>query len=358
MIMQEKNSANKKDRLNFKFSIKAPAKEINPYDLLNASLKTGIPIVFAGDRISNFEMEKNGEPIDITELFKSEGTKINGIKDIGEISKVKDIKFTGIKIIPGNIIPLNLKVRDTDCSFDNLLFRGEKIRNRLKISTEERNSPYKFEFIDNEKSDSKFKLNIDPSADVKQIFKLETFLKILTKKNTLDLIKPENGKVVLTLSINETIFTGNDAWHEFLKKLIKIQEVTNHKIRLHENFEVTQQDDLNTNLAFKIIDEGSIELPVNNFSFGIKASFLKKLMKKENEKHEILTFEANKDYVLTIFGEKITFGIIKIELKDYDFLYEDEMKLILNDASDEDKIKVTIKPNQKFFMEFKDYSKS
>jgi len=356
MILQEKyqeDNMNKKEILKGKFTITSPAKEINPLELMDASVKTGVPIVFTGDRISNFELKKDGEVIEIEEIFKMEGTKIRGAKNIDEISKIKDLKLAGIKIIPGRIIPFKLRIKDTDCGFDNLLFRGKKIRDILKISTEERNFPYKFEFdINNKNPDGDFKLNLDSNANLKQMYNWEKFIKTLKEKTTINLINPENEKLIFSFDVVK-INAGDEARYEFLKKLIKIQEVTHHTIELPKGFEVSKEDEYNVDLAFKIIDGKQDKIELENISLVTNIRTLKKLME---EKTEIL-LESHEEFILKIFKEKIAFGTFSVFFKDYDFLYKNGTKIILEDAHNEDHVRVWLKPKGEGIMKFHNYSK-
>lgn len=355
MIIQEKyqeDNMNKKEILKGKFTITSPSKEINPLELMDASIKTGVPIVFTGDRISNFELKKDEEIINIEEIFKMEGTKINGIKD-DDISKIKDLQLTGIKFIPGSIVPLKLRVKDTDCGFDNLLFRGKTIRNRLKISTEERNFPYKFEFdINNKNPDGDFKINLDSNANIKQMYNWEKFIKTLKEKITVNLINPENNKLIFTFDIT-TINAGDEAWCEFLKKLVKIQEATHHKIELPQYFKISKEDEYNVDLAFKIINGEQDKIGLENVSLVTNIITLKKIMEKA-----VMLVEFHEDFTLKIFGKKIPFGTFKLNLKDYDLLYKDETNFILEDAHDEDHVKVWLKPKGNGIIAFNNYPKS
>jgi|GEM_PF-6285239 len=328
----------KKEIINGKFTITSPNKEINPLELIDGSIKTGVPIVFTGDRISNFELKKDGEIIDISDL-------------IG----IKDATFAGIKLIPGNIIPLILKVDGNDFGFDNLLFRGKKIRDKLKISTEDRNLPYKFEFKIDVNRDNDITLNMNSKADVKQFLKWEELLRALNEKKVVELVSPENDKIVLKLVV-KGVTIGNEAGYEFIKKLVNIQENTNHKIILPQNLEISQEDDFNTDLAFKIVNEGIIEVPTEDISFNISAKFIKELIKENKEEKEFM-FE-NPDYILKIFGKEISFGKFRVKLKNYTILHEESTKLMLKDTGENDVMRLSIKPQEKVLMKFQDYPKS
>lgn len=325
---------NKKEIMKGKFTIKSPANEINPLELMDASIKTGVPIVFAGDRISNFELKKNGKIIDISDL-----------------TGIKDLEIGGIKIIPGNIIPLKLRIKNTDCIFNNCLFRGKKIRNKLKISTEDRNYPYKFEFhIDNENPSGDFTINLDSKANLKQIFNWEKFIRTLNKKQTLELINPKNEKQVYIFNISD-LNAGNDNWYNLLKKLMKIQEATGHEIKLPEDFKVTQEDENNINTAFNIINGEKIK--IENMGMVTNAITAKNMM---DERKEIL-IEFHEDFILKIFEERIKFGTFEIQFNKYKFLDEYETQIMLKDTSDNDLVRIRLKPLNEV-ISFNDYTKT
>lgn len=321
----------KKQPYKFKFDIAVQNGEIHPLSMINASIKSGTPVQILGERISNFEIEKDGKIIDINDMTD----KISG-----------NIKIGGIILYPGKIIPLKLKVPNSEIEFDNLHFRGIKKRKKKKISTEDRNYPYKFELIfDENKLNLNFK--IVRNSNAKQSFKWEKFLRILNKERKFVLIDKETEKTVFKIGDLPGKPVDNE-WYKSLQKLTQIQECTNITINIPNDFELTSKEIYKIDQAVQIINEGEIEYKLDNIEFTLKIKDVKSMLNsvKSSSEKPFLELRPHDDYKMNIFDQEINLGPFRTRINSFDILNKSELETKLERTNDEENVRMKIKPQK------------
>ncbi|OEC86743.1 MULTISPECIES: HD domain-containing protein [Methanobacterium] len=317
LINEKNDNEERKYSFNIKFNFPELSEEPTFLAMLSAAMKTGTRIVVTGSRISDFILKEENEPVHMD-------------------------KVTAIEISPGTPIPYILKVKNTDFKLENLEFRFWKINEIIKYSTESRNLPFKFEFSYDEKDKTQsVHFEIDPNTNVKQLLKWEEFLRALNQERTITLIKSENNQIFNELKVptQKEIHVRNDSSYEYLKKLVKVQERTNHEIKLLKGLNVNDKADIDN--IIKIINDGKVEVNSNEI---IKPSAtvkeIKKMIKAKAENEPI--FFKSLDFKVLLLEEEINLGPVTLRMDDIELIDENGTELNIEEYNDEDILPIKI----------------
>ncbi|WP_286244160.1 hypothetical protein [Methanobacterium ferruginis] len=322
-IMEENDKKTK-----FSFRITSKPGEPNFWDLLNASTITGYPIEVAGDRISNIKLDKNQLP-----------------------DELKDGKISGLKLIPG-LVKLNIRVTNRNKGFDNLLFRAVERNEVFKFSTEDRNLPYLFEFSfkiePNNTSNIKepnFKFEIKPPVNAIELFKWEEFMRALKDKQSIRLIDPKTGKVIVGGDgIEQDFQLGNENWYNLIKKLSYIQKKSNQIIEIPKDYDLTWDDEYAVDHTYELLNTGKTEMKVNNVAFSLKVVNAKEMIQFMLDKKIVPLNVTIPNYYAEIIGKRIELGPVNVHSPSYTIFQQEELLSRIKDNDDMESVSVKVIP--------------
>jgi len=179
-------------------------------DELKEAKKTRTPITFDTDRIIDFSVFKGDKtiiPVDSKE------------------------KLDSLTIIPEPFPkprPVKIFIPDTHVDFDYVRLGAiESDGTKIKLSSTDKNLPYKFEFsLDRETKKGQFNFEADyQTANVSQAFNCERFLRELKQKKEIAVKDLETDKIGFKAVIDDLpIVLEDDVYYESLKDLSYIQE--------------------------------------------------------------------------------------------------------------------------------------
>lgn len=319
MVNKEKKKEDK-NRTKFKITFNTPEdpNEPHPLQMINASLKSGTPIDFTGKRISSIEID---------------GKTMNN--DYGSYA---------LKILPGQILNLNVKAKNVDCGFNNLIFRAHSKGELLTISTDDTSYPYKIGFNYNFKmEEGNFNLGIDSNANVEQLFKWETFLRTLNKEGILCLTCSKTNERFFGAHTPH-ITVGNDKWYNYLKKLCTIQKETGQKLILG-NLSITRADLKTADQIMEILDTSETKINVDNLRATFKVNEIKRMIKiRQNNKAELPIMIPNYPLKLNLLNKEINVGSIIMSFPDFKILDETELISKIEELKDDDSTEIKLYP--------------
>ena len=229
-------------------------------DRLKEAQKTRTPITFDKDRFIDFSVFKGDKkiiPVDSKE------------------------KLDSLTIIPEPFPkprPVKMFIPDTNVGFDYVLLGAiESDETKIKLSSTDKNLPYKFEFsLDLETKKGQFNFEADyQTANVSQAFNCERFLRELKQKKEIAVKDLETDKIGFKAVIDDLpIVLEDDVYYESLKDLSYIQEKAMKIIPCPT--ELSNKDIWDIKEIREIIENGRIERHFSEISFKIKKQMLKR----------------------------------------------------------------------------------
>ncbi|MCW7071938.1 MAG: hypothetical protein OCU12_06410 [Methanophagales archaeon] len=322
-----------KDPLHWSFKIKPKEKNgriITFKDVFKEMQKTRTPITFDEDHLIDSSMFKGDKPI-------------------------IPVDFTwkwNLTITPEPFPkprPVKIFIPDTNVGFDYVLLGViESDGTKIKLSSTDKNLPYKFEFsLDletKEKEQFNFKANYQ-NANVSQAFNWVRFLRKLEQKKEIAVKDLETDKIFFSAVIDDlSIELEDDAYYEPLKDLSYIQEKTMKQIPCPTK--LINKDIWDIKEIREIIENGRIERHFSEIGFKIKKQGLKRFLKDFKDHKIVSSIKCNiTDVEGMIFGVKIPLGSCTSKLPPVELLKSvDKIEKDAENLLDEDFIKISLRP--------------
>jgi len=294
--------------------------------LKNGAQKTRIPIIFCKDSIIVFSVFRG----DILDFFPKPR-------------------------------PVKIFIPDTNVGFDYVLLGViESDGTKIKLSSTDKNLPYKFEFsLDLEKKNGQFNFEGNyQTANVSQAFNCERFSRELKQKKEIAVKDLETDKIFFQGGIDLSIGLEDDAYYEPLKDLSYIQEKTMKIIPCPTK--LSKKDFWDIKEIREIIENGRIERHFSEIGFKIKKQELKPFLRKFKDNKIVSSIKFNiTDVKDMIFGVKIPLGSCAYKLPPVELIKPvDEIEKDAENLLDEDFIKISLRPvsNKPCIMVFEKWS--
>lgn len=314
-------------------------------DMLKKMWKTRTPITFDRDSIIDFSVSKGDIPI------------------IPGGSKEKTDSLTIIPEPFPKPRPVKIFIPNTHVGFDYALLGAiESDGTKIKLSSVDKNRPYKFEFsldLETRKGLFKFEINYQ-TADVRQAFNSEKFLRVLKQKEEIAVKDLETDGILFRAVVGDLpIELGDDVYYETLKDLSYIQEKTMKMIPCPT--ELMNEDICDIKEIREITENGRIERRFSEISFKAKKQWLKRFLRefKANKIDIGLGMRFTKEESKTIFGISIPLGSCTYKLPPVELSKSvDEIEKCAENILDEDFIKISLRPvlNKPCIMVFEKWS--
>ncbi|MGB7533828.1 MAG: hypothetical protein WA977_12790 [Halobacteriota archaeon] len=313
-------------------------------DELKEAQKTRTPITFDKDRIIDFS------------VFK-------GDKQITPVDS--KWKWDSLRITPKPFPkprPIKIIIPDTNVGFDYVLLGAiESDGTKIKLSSTDKNLPYKFEFsldLETKKGQFNFEVNYQ-TANVSQAFNCERFLRELKQKKEIAVKDLETDKIGFHADIGDLpIELEDDVYYETLKDLSYIQDKTMKMMPCPT--ELNNKDIWDTKEIREIIENGRIERRFSEISFKIKKQGLKRFLNDFKDNKVVSNMKFNiKDVDGMIFGVKMPLGSCAYKLPPVELTKPvDEIEKDAENVLDEDFIKISLHPvlNKPCIMVFEKWS--
>ena len=313
-------------------------------DMLKEAQKTRTPITFDKDRIIDFSVFKGDKqiiPVDSKE------------------------KLDSLTIIPEPLPkprPVKIFIPDTNVSFDYVLLGAiESDGTKIKLSSTDKNLPYKFEFsLDMETKKGQFNFEVNyQTANVGHAFNCERFLRELEQKKEIAAKDLETDKIGFKAVVGDLpIELEDDVYYEALKDLSYIQEKTMKMLPCPT--ELSNKDIWDIKEIREIAENGRIERHFLEIAFKIKKQGLKRFLSEFKDNKMVLSMKFDiKDVDGMIFGVKIPLGSCTYKLPPVELTKSvDEIEKDAEILLDEDFIKISLRPvsNKPCIMVFEKWS--
>ncbi|MGB3458411.1 MAG: hypothetical protein WBB08_03770 [Halobacteriota archaeon] len=318
-------------------------KIITSRDMLKEAQKTRTAITFDKDRIIDFSVFKGNKkiiPVDSKE------------------------KLDSLTITPEPFPkprPVKIFIPDTHVDFDYVLLGAiESDGTKIKLSSTDKNRPYKFEFsLDLETKKGPFNFKVDyQTANVSQAFNCERFLRELKQKKEIAVKDLETDKISFRGAINDLpIELGDDVYYESLKDLSYIQEKAMKIIPCPT--ELSNKDIWNIKEIREIIENGRIERHFSEICSKIKKQRLKRFLWECKDNKICLGMRFTKGVKRILLGITIPLGSCTYQLPPVELTKSvDEIEKDAENLLDEVFIKISLRPvsNKPCIMVFEKWS--
>ncbi|MCK4734588.1 MAG: hypothetical protein KAT65_19185 [Methanophagales archaeon] len=318
-------------------------KIITSRDMLKEAQKTRTAITFDKDRIIDFSVFKGNKkiiPVDSKE------------------------KLDSLTITPEPFPkprPVKIFIPDTHVDFDYVLLGAiESDGTKIKLSSTDKNRPYKFEFsLDLETKKGPFNFKVDyQTANVSQAFNCERFLRELKQKKEIAVKDLETDKICFRGAINDLpIELGDDVYYESLKDLSYIQEKAMKIIPCPT--ELSNKDIMDIKEIREIIENGRLERQFSEITFKIKKQKLKRFLWECKDNKICLGMRFTKGVKRILLGITIPLGSCTYQLPPVELTKSvDEIEKDAENLLDEVFIKISLRPvsNKPCIMVFEKWS--
>ena len=318
-------------------------KIITSRDMLKEAQKTRTAITFDKDRIIDFSVFKGNKkiiPVDSKE------------------------KLDSLTITPEPFPkprPVKIFIPDTHVDFDYVLLGAiESDGTKIKLSSTDKNLPYKFEFsLDLETKNGQFNFEVNyQTANVSQAFNCERFLRELKQKKEIAVKDLETDKICFRGAINDLpIELGDDVYYESLKDLSYIQEKAMKIIPCPT--ELSNKDIMDIKEIREIIENGRLERQFSEITFKIKKQKLKRFLWECKDNKICLGMRFTKGVKRILLGITIPLGSCTYQLPPVELTKSvDEIEKDAENLLDEVFIKISLRPvsNKPCIMVFEKWS--
>lgn len=223
----------------------------------------------------------------------------------------KNYKPNHIKIKPKPIdpIPCKIEILGSKHSFDYVLLKPTFINdNKIIISSENRNLPFKFVFEIIKDKDIKFNFSLDyKTASLKQAFQFERFSKDFSEIGKIKVKDLKQNVYVLEGKNGLEIYDENKTfWLNILEALLFIQEKTSQKFSIPEQ---VSPSDANTIFKTKMLLENkAVEQPIKEATIQILKKEFKTFLNKIPEDETLKDVKVNGEMKVSLLNKEISLG--------------------------------------------------